>query len=325
MYGRAFEFAVAKSIHSKLEELFPEKVRITAAAKKAQLHGQEQFESLTQDQKALFRRSGIKIAEWLADNKLKKIEKMKFARPSETLLSFSIKESVSGIDGIELDRIPDIAGVRGDVTDIRIKFFSKDGVATVNISLKHRHEALKHPRLTRVPTWIGLDNKKEEKEYLAAYEKIWSTFFQKGEELSPSAKRFRELKAIDPIFIERNLYAPLYALVMNFLQKNIANPSQVQKMFHFMVGKFDYVKFIDHDGRIEVRDFSDIPKPNRVEIEYEGDDYLYLQFDNGWRISGRLHTATQWLRKSIKFDVQPVNLDSVVPAAHIDTFSHTLT
>lgn len=326
MYGRAFEFSVAKSILSELEKLYPRKVKMTSRTKEAQRNGLEQFESLTGKQKNQFERSGRKIAEWLAENRLKDIEKMRFEKHGETLLSFLRKESISReIDEAELDRIPDIAGVRGDVTDIRIKFFSKDSVATINVSIKHRHEALKHPRLTRAPAWIGLENTKEEKEYLAAYETIWSAFFQKGRELSPGARRFRELKAIDPAFVVRNLYDPLYTLVTRFLQKNIANPIQVQKMFDFMVGNFDYVKFIDHDGRIEVRDFSDIPKPNSVEIEYEGDGYLYLQFDNGWRISGRLHTATQWLKKSIKFDIQPVNLDSMVPAVHIEISSQTLT
>ena len=325
-YGRAFEYCVTESVFSRLKELYSEKVRMSARAKEAQRHGQEQFENLTDEQKRQFERSGRKIAGWLLENKLKNIEAMKFEKPTGTLSAFLFKESTSGkIDRVELDRIPDIAGVRGDVTDIRMKFFSKEGVATVNVSLKHRHEALKHPRLTRVPVWIGLVGTKEARQYRKEYENIWSTFFQKGKKLSPSAKRFRELKAVDPNFVEENLYKPLYTLVASFLQQNIANPSQVQQMFDFMVGKFDYVKFVDHDGEIEVRDFSDIPKPSSVEIEYERSGYLYFQFDNGWRLSGRLHTATEWLKKSIKFDLQPVNLDSVVPAVYISTFSQSLT
>lgn len=329
MYGRAFEFSVTKSILLELEKLYPGKIKVTSRAREAQRYGRDQFERLTGEQKKQFEKSGRKIAEWLVENKLKNIEKLKFEKAIGTLSSYlrsRAKNPTSGkIDRVELDRIPDIAGVRGDVTDIRIKFFSKDGVATVNVSLKHRHEALKHPRLTRVPAWIGLVGTKEAREYRKAYENIWSTFFEKGKKLSPNAKRFRELKAVDPNFVEENLYKPLYTLVASFLQQNIANPSQVQQMFDFMIGKFDYVKFVDHDGEIEVRDFSNIPKPSSVKIEYEGSGYLYFQFDNGWRLSGRLHTATEWLKKSIKFDLQPLNLDSVVPAIHISTFSQTLT
>ena len=87
-------------------------------------------------------------------------------------------------------------------------------------------------------------------------------------------------------------------------------------MFEFMVGRVDYIKFVDRDGIIEVRDFSRIPSPKSVKIEYR--KYLYFKFDNGWIISGRLHTATEWLKKSIKFDLQPVNLDSLVPPTPIN-------
>ena len=335
-YGRAFEYCVTEFVFSRLNELYPGKVKMSPRAKEAQRHGQTQFKNLTAEQRKRFEKSGRKIAEWLGENKLKNIQEIQFEKSKGAYLDFleskgylsdsPVKESTLGkIDNVEVDRIPDIAGVRGDVTDIRIKFFSGDRVATVNVSLKHRHEALKHPRLTRVPEWVGLASTEEGKLYLRTYEHVWSTFFQKGRELSAGAKRFRELKAIDPTFVERNLYKPLYTLVKNFLQKNITSSSQVQQMFDFMVGKFDYVKFVDHDGKIEVRDFSDIPKPNSVKIEYKGSGYLYFQFDNGWRLSGRLHTATQWLKKSIKFDVQPANLDSFAPAIYIPTFSQTST
>ena len=320
-YGRAFEYCVTVFVCSRLEELYPGRVKISARAKESQRHGQEQFENLTNEQRRRFEMSGRKIAEWLVENKLKNIEEMKFEKPRGTLSDFLGKQPTpEKIGEVILDRIPDIAGTRGDVTDIRINFFSKDGVATVNVSLKHRHEALKHPRLTRVPEWVGLANTKEAKQYLRNYENIWSTFFQKGKELAPDARRFRELKAVDPNFVEENLYKPLYSLVANFLQQNAVTPFRVQQMFDFMIGKFDYVKFVDHDGKIEVRDFSDISKTSSVEVEYGGNGYLYLRFGNGWRLSGRLHTATEWLKKSIKFDVQPVNLDSVVPAIYISTF-----
>ncbi len=295
-YGRAFEFCVTKSILSQLEELYPGKVKTTERAKGMQRQGREQFENLNVELREQFTGSGRKIAGWLSENKLKEI--------GET-------------SRVELDRIPDIAGTMGDVTDIRAQFFTKDGVRYVNVSLKHRHEALKHPRLTRVPEWIGLAESGQGRKYIDAYERIWSTFFQRGKKLSPNAKRFRELRAIDHTFVERNLYVPLYTLVRNFLQENVKTSSEVRQMFDFLVGKFDFVKFVDHDGGIEIRDFSNILRPSRVEIEYEGTGYLHVNFDNGWRLSARLHTATEWLKKSIKFDVQPMDLDSVVPAIYI--------
>jgi len=318
MYGRAFEFCVATFIFSKLEDLYPHKVRMTGRAKEAQDRGHQQFDELTSEEKTGFEKSGSAIAEWLAENKFRDVEEVVFEKPAAAISDYVAgKTSSKGIVKVTLDRVPDFAGVEGDVTDIRIEFSSSQGVHKVNVSLKHRHEALKHPRLTRVPVWIGMVDSRKTREYELAYEKAWSTFFEKGKALSPSATKFRELKAIKSTFIEDNLYKPLYTLVQEFLQNNIANTSQVQQLFEFLVGKYDFVKFVDHDGKIEVRDFSAIPKPRSVKIEYDGRGYLYLQFDNGWRLAGRLHTATEWLKKSIKFDVQPVNLDSVIPAVCI--------
>jgi len=317
-HGRAYEYRVAKAAFSRLRGMYPGKAVMTPRARSEQRRGKEQFESLGEGLRNQFESSASKVAEWLANNKLRDVESMEFERSGGLLTGFYDGETGSEeISRVELDRIPDMAGVRGDVTDIRIRFFSKGGVASVNISLKHRHEALKHPRLTRVPEWVGLANTREAKKYREGYESIWDSFFKRSKALSPGAKRFRELKAIDSGFIEDKLYKPLYALVANFLEQNIKSPTQVQQMFDFMVGKFDYIKFVEHDGKIEVRDFSGIPKPNSVKIEYTGTGYLHLHFDNGWVISGRLHTATQWLDKSIKFDMQPCNLDSVVPAVYI--------
>jgi hypothetical protein len=295
-YGTAFEYCVTSTIFARLAELYPRKVIMTHVTEDMQLRGQSIFEDLPAMQKNVFEHSAQKIVEWLINNKLK---------------------TIAEVERVEIDRISDTAGVKGDVTDIRIRLFSEEGEAVINISLKHRHKALKHPRLTRVPEWIGLAKTKEDEQYKDAYDGVWAIFFEKAKMLSPLAKKFRELTAIDPAFIEENLYKPLYTLVKNFLKTNIRNSDQVKKLFEFMVGKFDYVKFIEHNGKIEIRDFSRLPKPNSVRIEYEGGDYLKFHFDNGLSLSGRLHTATEWLRRSIKFDIQPINLDSVVPAIYI--------
>ena len=207
------------------------------------------------------------------------------------------------IEKIEIDRIPDSAGVQGDVTDIRIMLFSENKGATLNISLKHSHEALKHPRLTRVPNWIDLESTIEARKYLQDYKDIWESFFKKGKILLPEATRFNELKSVDPNMIEEHLYKPLYQLVGNFLAKNIVNEAQTKHLFEFMVGRFNFIKFVDYDGQIEIRDFSNIPKPGSVKVGFNEKGYLRLIFDNGRILSGRLHTATEWLEKSIKFDM----------------------
>lgn len=293
-------------------------------AMEAQDRGWQQFEQLTDSQKTAFEKSSSAITGWLTENKFRDIGKASFEKPITIIDYVSEKPSSGEVNSVILDRIPDTEGIKGDVTDIRIEFLFSEGVRRVNVSLKHRHEALKHPRLTRVPTWIGMTEPNKVRQYELAYEKVWSSFFEKGKAISPTATKFRELKAIDPTFIEENLYKPLYTLVQEFLQDNIVDSSQVERLFSFMVGRYDFVKFVDHEGRIEVRDFAAIPKPKAVKVEYTGTGYLYLKFDNGWILSGRLHTATEWLKKSIKFDVQPQNLDKVIPAIYLSTAVRSL-
>ncbi|MEM1590038.1 MAG: HaeIII family restriction endonuclease, partial [Candidatus Bathyarchaeia archaeon] len=269
--GRAFEYCVTEAIFAECQKLFPNKVHLSSRAKDMQQRDRERLDVVDYFQRMRFQSSGAKIARWLAENKLKKIEEITFER-AKTLTTYIVKEAAyESIEKVEIDRIPDVAGVKGDVTDIRIKVFLKGSIATVNVSLKHRHEALKHPRLTRVPEWIGLAGTKEEREYLKAYEQIWEDFFQKGKALLPSAQCFRDLKSVDPDFIEVNLYRPLYRLVGNFIQNNAKTSAQVQRMFNFLVGTSDYVKFIARNGRTEIRDFSKTTKPNSVKVEYKGE------------------------------------------------------
>ena len=259
-------------------------------------------------------------------NKFSDLSLLKFEIQNNSLMQFLAEKSkAQALEKIEIDRLPDADGVRGDVTDLRINIYTGNRIATLNISLKHKHQALKHPRLTRVPNWIGLESTIEAKKYLDAYNEIWESFFRKGRQLLPEAKRFNELKAKDEFFIEKNLYEPLYHLVGDFLEKNIFSEMQVVKLFEFLVGRLSFIKFIDYGGEIEIRDFSEIPKPNSVIVGYNEKGYLYLTFSNGWRISGRLHTATEWLKPSIKFDMQPVNLDEVIPAIRLySRFQETL-
>jgi hypothetical protein len=87
--------------------------------------------------------------------------------------------------------------------------------------------------------------------------------------------------------------------------------SECQKLFPNKVSLTSRAK------EMQQRDQKRTPKPNSVKVEYREGGYLYFLFDNGWKLSGRLHTASEWLIKSIKFDIQPINLDEVVPASYI--------
>ena len=325
-YGRAFEFCVASFILIKLKKMYPKRVQETPRTKIAQEKGRLQYDRLPKEKRDSFAKTGAAIAEWLGENKFGVAAIDLSKKSTKTLLGFGAEEAEPPqIDHVVVDRLSDMEGVRGDVTDIRVEFSFSGSAVSVNISLKHMHSALKHPRLTRVPSWIGITDPNKVRSYLSKYEDIWSSFFSKGKATLANATKFRELKAVDSTIIENSLYQPLYELVKDFLQNNILGPEQAECLFDFLVGKYEFVKFIDRDGSVEIRDFAAIPKPKAVAIAYSGSGYLYLSFSNGLKLSGRLHTASEWIRKkSVKFDIQPQNLDEIVPAKHISTISKQL-
>jgi hypothetical protein len=106
----------------------------------------KQFSALTKKQQKAFKKSASAIANWLKEKRLdpETVKKMQFNKRKESLQSFLkiVKPSKTEIE-VKIDRIPDSDGVQGDVTDIRITFGFGDLYSNLNISLKHRHEALK--------------------------------------------------------------------------------------------------------------------------------------------------------------------------------------
>jgi len=71
---------------------------------------------------------------------------------------------------------------------------------------------LKHPRLTRVPDWIGVRDFVKLHEYRLNYKKVWKTFIEKAYEFAPDATAFNELKSRNSSFIDKNLYKPSFNL-----------------------------------------------------------------------------------------------------------------
>jgi len=266
-------------------------VTLTERAKNSQRDNLKIFERLPAPRKHNYKTCGELLSSWLLSKKI----------------------DVAGLKSVEIDRLPDIAGVTGDVTDIRIKI---NGTEEINLSLKNVHPALKHPRLTRVPTWVGISpSSSEEKRYLGGYNLIWGNFIAGTKNDFPGAAAFNEVKERDAEYINNYLYLPLCSLVCEFLKKNATSPEQVAHMFRFFVGIRDFIKVINFEDRIEVRDFSQIKTPGKVTITQEPGkkNYIFFEFDNGWVISLRLHTAsTLIMSKSIKFDVQSSNLDELI-------------
>lgn len=268
--GRAYEFALCNQIIYTFSN-----IELTDRAELEQQRDMEHFYDLDYDTKNAY----IKSAELICNNWLvKKID------PQEKYT---------------LDRLPDRAGVEGDVTDIRIM----SEVEKINISLKHNHDALKHPRLTRVPSWVGLES---DDNYETIHDRIWDDFFKQAEKANPTATLFRDLTAIDADFINDNLYNPFCTFISNYLSKKTSSSQSVKHMFDFLVGTYDFYKIIDRKDCITIQDFINMPKPNTVIIRQTDRSHIAMTFDNGVILDLRLHTASSRLIRSIKFDVRGI-------------------
>lgn len=277
--GRAFEYALCAKIVSSFSN-----ISFTYRTIEEQEKEKHYFNSLSIEEKANYDISTSKIcSDWL-DSKL--IPSINYT----------------------LDRLPDSAGVSGDVTDIRIQ----NSDITINISLKHNHNALKHPRLTRVPKWININT---DSKYTSAYTIIWDSFLSKAYNLLPNATLFSELIGIDSQFVFNNLYNPLCNLVSSYLSDNIKTSYQVESLFKFMVGKYNFYKIIDTKDCVLIQNFIDLKIPTTVEIKQSDKSYITMDFSNGVVLKLRLHTASSRLvTRSIKFDVRGIfdDIDSVI-------------
>lgn len=293
--GRSFEYCVVISLSSALEKAFPNRVISTERAIVTQGRHKTLLENISPAKRINYEKAAGAIAEWLMENKFG-----------------------GSVEGVVIDQIPNSNGVRGDVTDIRITINRASGDSILNLSLKHIHKDIKHPRLTRVPYWIDVEDTDESKDYRSTYDEIWDDFMIKSNELVPNSEKFKQLRDVDKYFVNRNLYYPFYDLVKSFLENNIEKDEQVNSLFRFLVGIYSFIQIINMNGNIEIRDFSEISSPTGVEFEYENGGYLFLHFDNDWSISMRLHTASSNISsKSIKFAVQVIDLDKFVPPIHI--------
>jgi len=289
--GRALEYILTEILCTQLK-LICNKTNFTPQATRRQLDDKHNYDALDSTLKNHYNKCSDIVIKWLIKEKIK----------------------LKAIAEILIDKQSDQAGIDSDVTDLKILLNNKNEAQNINISLKHRHLALKHPRLTRVPNWILVDDKGIVNGYKGHYLKIWNDFIFAAKKQFPDAIAFCDVKNNSEEFINDNLYAPLCSLVKGFLETNISTAGQVEHLFQFLVGKYSFLKIIVFNDRVDIVDFSDIASPSSVEIALRNKSYLWLSFDNGWVIAMRLHTAsTNISSKSVKFDVQCPNLDSLLP------------
>lgn len=218
-----------------------------------------------------------------------------------------------------LDRIPDN---ETQMTDIRLSIYKGSEVQTKNLSVKSHHNALCHPRLPSLPGQCKIDNPRIDASYRENYKRIWNKFYSKVKALGKRVNTYAALEKKNEKYRYDWLYVPLQKSAVKFLRENANNPENAKAFFKYLVGNNDYYVIKNGTGKIEVKQFVGISPPSSFKITYpwNGKKTTFLiEFDNGWKITLRLHTASSRIVKSNgmvfmteKEDPICINLESLI-------------
>jgi hypothetical protein len=198
---------------------------------------------------------------------------------------------VSKSQAFEVDRHSDSDS---GVVDITIKCASR----SLGVSIKHNHDALKHPRPYSVADWMGLANTNIEIDHRSRMDTA-ITF--------PSLPAGAKLK----------LYQDSCAECAKTVNNASSNPVAVANLFEFLVGS-NFKKVIvetnntSHTLRsISVSDYTKIKTATSVKASVDNRPQassLILTFNNGWTIDMRIKNASTRIsptgQVSLKFDAQ---------------------
>ncbi|MDN4865725.1 HaeIII family restriction endonuclease [Priestia megaterium] len=208
-----------------------------------------------------------------------------------------------------------------DVSDIRLSSSRK----SIGISLKSNHDAVKHPRVS--PTidiaqnWLGIST---DNEYMVETTEIFQ-HFNEYSQLNNYTK-FKELSKVER---DEMLYKPISKAFADLLIRSFNSKDgevAVRHILPYLIGDRDFYKAkadfrrneltvaaFDFNGTLGTRKRIHVPtRCLEVRVEKGQRDgmhnYISLNFDRGWEVKMRLHTASTMIENSLKWDVQFVGI-----------------
>ncbi len=311
--GKAFEYAIAHSVHCLISQLGPCELIDNNAMKNAAL----EFSSLPETQQ---------------------VELMLAAMPAvRHLLHFEpvLERHTENSSRILLSLQSDQSGGEGDVRDIVI---SNERDWQIGISAKHQHEAVKHSRISAKidfgEKWIGIP--------------CSGDYFR---EITPVFDSLAELKKANALWSDlQDKESTIYGVLLDAFRKELLridreNPgSAASALACYLIGKKDFYKVMkfQHMNKIQVFNFNGslnssdgrtkprvhldrLKLPRRiVEFDYKIDENglksnttLELICDGGWQISFRIHNASSRVEPSLKFDIGLVGRPNSLPTFNV--------
>lgn len=216
----------------------------------------------------------------------------------------------------------DQKGQVGDVRDVIIKNPAK--IEEVGISVKHRHAAVKHSRLSEKINfgndWLGLPNTEE-------YFNIIAPIFQELRIRKGNNELWKDIINKKQLF-----YLPLLQAFQKEMQLlfNLYPDKAPKALVQYLLGRYDYYKVIKENGTISAMSFningtlkwgSKMPLPTQITaiaLKPNSDTTLFMTFDKGWQLSFRIHNASSRVEPSLKFDINIIGMPRTISRHQIN-------
>lgn len=301
--GRAYEFACLNAFYDEISQYRQVHILENSSFQAAQ----RAYETLSSEEKALYKRSALAMIPTVFECEPRIIEK--------------------GDDIIELYIQKDEAGKEGDVRDIII---ARDNIKwEIGFSIKHNHFAVKHSRLS--PTidfgeqWYGIPCSQE---YWNDIKPVFA--YLENEKINHT--KFSELPNK-----EKDVYVPLVTAFINEIKRQYSNHKSIpQQLVEYLLSKFDFYKIISIDKKelTQVQSYNihgtlnqsarnqrpqiEIPiaaLPTRIiSLDFHPDrsNTAELYLDGGWYFTFRIHNAETYVVPSLKFDIQIAGLPTTI-------------
>jgi hypothetical protein len=278
--GRALEYVICKSIEDYLTDKLKLEVSTTELLHRTYFRDKGYFDELDEATQKDFLACGNAFIEWL-----------------------KIQEWISNASRFTLSRLTDFDAKSENPADIQLGIINKNDLLELKyFSIKHVHNALCHPRLPSLAQQCSITDKKIDSDYRKSYEKVWLDFYKKAKQAGTGIKTYKELEKKNPKIKEKFLYEPLQKNVITFLETHANNAKGAAAFFEYLVGKKDYIVIKNEKKFIEIKYFSNIKKPTRFKINYpfKSKTTYLIEFNNGWKISMRIHTASSRIEQNRK-------------------------
>jgi len=190
-----------------------------------------------------------------------------------------------------------------DTPDNPSDFVISDSNKKLSISLKHNHEALKHPRPYSFAQACGFDKDSTQDVF---HRNLMTALTDKFRNTN-NKSLFNQCNASE---IDK-LYNDVCVSCKTTIDKwQATNTNLASNLFKFLVSNGFYKVIVETKNgvKVKVQDYQNIPMPSSVSTK-TNENRLILEFNNGWILNLRIHTASSRIstapsQLSLKFDAQ---------------------